>query len=128
MFAMNTMTAITMCKLAAPLLVAERQASIVNIGAAAAAKADAGMGANAASKAGIAKLTESLAAELAGSDVTVNAVLPTIIDTPTNRANMPDADFSTWVSPVDIASVIGFLASPAARCIDGAAIPVSRRS
>lgn len=126
MFRMNTLTAATMCKVALATLSEQSGAAIINIGAGAAAKADAGMGAYAASKAGVARLTESLAAELAGKDVTVNAVLPTIIDTPTNRADMADADFSTWVRPEDIARVIGFLASDQARCITGASIPVSR--
>ena len=126
MFRMNTLTTVTMCAVALEALKAQPGAAIVNIGAAAAGKADAGMGAYAASKAGVARLTESLAAELAGDDVTVNAVLPTIIDTPTNRADMPDADFASWVLPEDIARVIAFLISNEARAITGASIPVSR--
>lgn len=126
MFRMNALTAATTCKIALPLLADRRGAAIVNIGAAAAGRADAGMGAYTASKAAVARLTESLAAELAGSDVTVNAILPTIIDTPANRRDMPDADFSAWVRPQDIALVAEFLASPAARSISGASIPVSR--
>ncbi|WP_095012506.1 SDR family NAD(P)-dependent oxidoreductase [Tsuneonella mangrovi] len=126
MFRMNTLTAVTMCKVALDTLAGQPGAAIVNIGAGAAANADAGMGAYAASKAGVARLTESLAAELAGKDVTVNAILPTIIDTPTNRADMPDADFSSWVQPREIARVIAFLASDEARAITGASIPVSR--
>jgi NAD(P)-dependent dehydrogenase (short-subunit alcohol dehydrogenase family) len=128
MFAMNAVTAVTMTRVALPLLSATPGAAIVNIGAGSALQAGAGMGAYAASKSAVHKLTESLAAELAGSDCTVNAVLPSIIDTPTNRADMPDADFSQWVSPEAIAGVIAFLASPAARCISGALIPVSRGS
>ena len=126
MFRMNALTAVTMCKTCAPNLISQPGAAIINIGAAAAAKADAGMGAYAASKAAVARLTESLAAELAGEDITVHAVLPTIIDTPTNRADMPDADFSGWVSPAAIADVIVFLASDAARGVTGALIPVTR--
>lgn len=126
MFRMNALTAAAMCKAALPTISGQSGAAIVNIGANAAARADAGMGAYTASKAAVAKLTESLAAELGDKDVTVNAVLPTIIDTPTNRADMPDADFGEWVTPQDIAKVIGFLASDAARCITGASIPVSR--
>lgn len=126
MFRMNTLTTVTMCTVAMETLKGQPGAAVVNIGAAAAAKADAGMGAYAASKAGVARLTESLAAELGDDDVTVNAVLPTIIDTPTNRADMPDADFSEWVRPEDIARVIAFLISGEARAVTGASIPVSR--
>ena len=126
MFRMNTLTCVSMCTAALDTLKSVPGAAIVNIGAAAATKADAGMGAYAASKAGVARLTESLAAELGGDDVTVNAILPTIIDTPTNRADMPDADFSQWVQPADIAKAIAFLLSDEARAITGASIPVSR--
>lgn len=84
------------------------------------------MGAYAASKSGVHRLTEALAEELAGKGVTVNAILPSIIDTPANRADMPDADFSQWVKPQAIAAVILFLASPAAGAVTGALIPVTR--
>lgn len=126
MFAMNATTCVTMTAAALPTLKSTPGAAIVNIGAGSALVAGAGMGAYAASKQAVHKLTESLAAELAGSDCTVNAVLPSIIDTPTNRADMPDADWSQWVQPDALARVIEFLASPAARAISGALIPVSR--
>ena len=119
MFRINALTAVTTCKVLLPTLSEQAGAAIINIGAAAAGKADMGMGAYTASKAAVAKLTESLAAELADKDVTVNAVLPTIIDTATNRADMPDADFSSWVRAKDIAQVIAFLASDGARSITG---------
>lgn len=126
MFRLNVATAVTMTKAALPSLLARPGARIINIGAGAAAKAAAGMGAYAAAKSAIARLTESLAEELAGHDITVNAVLPSIIDTPTNRAEMPNADTSSWVKPEALADVILFLASPGARAISGALIPVTR--
>ncbi|MFZ4608140.1 MAG: SDR family oxidoreductase, partial [Caulobacter sp.] len=99
---------------------------IVSVGAGGAVKAAAGMGAYAASKAGVHRLTESLAEELKGR-VTVNAVLPSIIDTPTNRADMPDADFAAWVTPDEVAQAILWLASDAASGVTGALLPVSGR-
>ncbi|TCM40695.1 SDR family NAD(P)-dependent oxidoreductase [Novosphingobium sp. ST904] len=126
MQAMNLTTAATISQLALPELRKSAAGRIVNIGAGAALKAGAGMGAYAASKSGVHRLTEALAEELTGTSVTVNAVLPSIIDTPANRADMPDADYSTWVQPSAIAEVIGFLASDAGRSITGALIPVTR--
>lgn len=126
MQSMNLLSNATISQLALPLLKAASAGRIVNIGAGAAVKAGMGMGAYAASKSGVHRLTEALAEELGGSSVTVNAILPSIIDTPTNRADMPDADTSQWVSPAAVADVILFLASPAARSITGALIPVTR--
>lgn len=126
MFAMNALTCVTMTKAALPALQKAAAARIVNIGAGGAVIAAAGMGGYAASKGAVHRLTESLAAELAGQDITVNAILPSIIDTLTNRADMPDADFGQWVQPAAIADAILFLASPAARGISGALIPVTR--
>ena len=113
---------------ALPHLIKRGGGRIVNIGAGAAAtKAGAGMGAYTASKAGVAKLTESLAEEVKDRGVTVNALLPSIIDTPANRADMPNADFSRWVAPRAIADVILFLLSDQASAVTGALIPVSGR-
>jgi NAD(P)-dependent dehydrogenase (short-subunit alcohol dehydrogenase family) len=126
MFAMNVRSNANMTKAVLPFLARSPAGRIVNIGAGAAIQAAAGMGAYAASKAGVHRLTEALAAELSDSNITVNAVLPSIIDTPANRADMPDADPGTWVTPQAIADVILFLASPAARSISGALVPVTR--
>jgi NAD(P)-dependent dehydrogenase (short-subunit alcohol dehydrogenase family) len=127
MFSLNLKTAVVACKAALTHLIASGDGRIVTVGAMGATKAGAGMGAYAASKAGVAKLTESLAEELKDHRVTVNAVLPSIIDTPANRKDMPNADFSKWVAPADLASVILFLASAEARAVTGALIPVAGR-
>jgi NAD(P)-dependent dehydrogenase (short-subunit alcohol dehydrogenase family) len=125
MFALNLKTAIVASKAALPSLI-ESSGAIVNVGANAATKAGAGMGAYAASKAGVAKLTESLAEELKGK-VRVNAVLPSILDTPQNRKDMPDADPALWVAPDELAAVMLFLASDAASAVTGALVPVTGR-
>jgi NAD(P)-dependent dehydrogenase (short-subunit alcohol dehydrogenase family) len=126
LYSVNLKTAVCACKAVLPHL-SSQHGRIINIGANAAAKAGAGMGAYAASKAGVAKLTEALAEELKDQGITVNAVLPSIIDTPANRADMPNADFTRWVAPAALADVILFLASDAARAVTGALIPVSGR-
>ena len=100
---------------------------IVNIGANSAVKAGAGVGAYTASKSGVMRFTESLADELKDRDITVNAVLPSILDTPPNRADMPAADFKRWVKPEQLADVIVFLLSKQASAITGALIPVTGR-
>lgn len=97
---------------------------IVNIGAASAFKGNAGVSAYAASKSGVMRFTESLAEELKARGITVNAVLPSIIDTPPNRKDMPKADFDKWVRPAQLAGVIVFLLSEQASAITGALIPV----
>ena len=126
LYQINVKTAVNACQAALPHF-PKSGGRIVNIGAAGAVKAAAGMGAYAASKAGIARLTEALAEELKAKDTTVNAVLPSIIDTPVNRADMPNADYSTWVTPQALADVIVFLLSDRARAITGALIPVTGR-
>lgn len=127
LYTVNLKTAVVTSKAALPHLRARGSGRIINVGAGAAAKAGKGMGAYAAAKAGVAKLTESLAEEMKDHGITVNAVLPSIIDTPANRADMPTADFSRWVTPQALAEVILFLASDAARAVTGALIPVSGR-
>ena len=127
LFLMNVQTAANSSRAAIPYLRRSAAGRIVNIGANGALKAAAGMGPYAASKAGVHALTESLAEELKADGVTVNAVLPSIIDTPTNRADMPKADFASWVSPSELAAVILFLASEEASAITGALLPVTGR-
>jgi len=127
MFAINLRTALNASRAALPSLLESGAGRIVNVGAQAAVRAAEGMGAYAASKAAVHRLTESLAEELKLKGVTVNAVMPSIIDTPANRASMPDADFSRWVAPADLAAVLLFLASDQARAVTGALIPVSGR-
>ncbi|MGH6936027.1 MAG: SDR family NAD(P)-dependent oxidoreductase [Methylocella sp.] len=127
LFRTNLLTAATATKAALPHLRASKGA-IVNVGSAPAKKAGAGMGAYAASKAGVLRLTESLAEEEKNAGVRVNAVLPTIIDTPRNRADMPKADFSRWVKPEEIAKVILFLLSDDATAITGAELLIAGRT
>lgn len=127
LYKINLRSAVAVSKAALPHLRASGAGRIVNIGAGAAAKAGAGMGAYAASKAGVARLTEALAEELKDDRITVNAVLPSIIDTPPNRADMPKAEFDRWVKPEQLADVILFLLSDRAAAITGALLPVSGR-
>jgi NAD(P)-dependent dehydrogenase (short-subunit alcohol dehydrogenase family) len=126
LYALNVMTAVNACRAAIPHLTASSSARIINIGAISALQANTGMGPYAASKAGVHRLTEALAAEHKGK-ITVNAVLPSIIDTAANRASMPNADISKWVTPKELADVILFLASDAASAITGALLPVTGR-
>lgn len=127
MYAMNLRTAVVTCRAALQALRERGRGRIVNIGAGAAGRAGLGMGAYTASKAGVQRLTEALAEELKDERITVNCILPGIIDTPRNRLDMPEADFTRWVTPAAIAEVIAFLASDAAEAITGAAIPVTGR-
>ena len=127
MHALNVTTALNASRAAIPFLKQAPDGRIVNVGANGAVKAAVGMGAYAASKAGVHRLTEALAEELKATSVTVNAVLPSIIDTPANRADMGEADADKWVKPADLAAVMLFLASPAARAVTGALIPVTGR-
>jgi NAD(P)-dependent dehydrogenase (short-subunit alcohol dehydrogenase family) len=128
LYNINLKTAVCACKAALPHLLKNKAGRIVNIGAGAAAKpAAAGMGAYTASKAGVAKLTESLAEETKMQGITVNAILPSTIDTAANRKDMPDADFSKWVKAEEIGDLIAFLLSEKASAIRGASIPINGR-
>ncbi len=127
LFNLNVLTATNASRAAIPHLRRSAAGRIVNVGSAAALKASLGMGAYAASKAGVHALTQALAEELKGDNITVNAVLPSIIDTPANRTDMPDTDPATWVAPADLAAVMLFLASEAATAVTGALLPVTGR-
>lgn len=125
LYAMNLRSAVAASQAVLPHLAAGGR--IVNVGALAALKAGAGMGAYAASKAGVLRFTEALAEELKDRGVTVNAVMPSIIDTPANRADMPKAEFDRWVTPQALSRVVAFLLSDDAAAITGACLPVAGR-
>jgi NAD(P)-dependent dehydrogenase (short-subunit alcohol dehydrogenase family) len=127
MFALNLTTTLNACRAALPYLLESGAGRIVNVGAQSALQAASGFGPYAASKSAVHRLTEALANELKEKGVTVNAVLPSIIDTPLNRRDMPKADFDRWVAPADLAAVMLFLASDEARAVTGALIPVTGR-
>ena len=125
LFGVNARSALNMSRAVVPLMLKAGSGKIVNIGAFAAQKGVAQMGAYVASKSAVIRLTETMSAELRERNINVNCVLPTIIDTPENRKAMPDADPKRWVAPAALADVIVFLASDAARAIHGAALPVT---
>ena len=125
MLDVNARTVLNMSRAVVPVMLKGGGGKIVNIGAFAAQKGAAQMGAYIASKSAVIRLTETMAAELREQNINVNCVLPTIIDTPENRAAMPKADPKRWVAAPDLAQVIVFLASDAARAIHGAALPVT---
>ena len=121
----NARTLLHTARAVVPHMIAGGGGRIVNVGAYAAQKGAARMAAYVAAKSAVIRMTEAMAAELREKNINVNCVLPTIIDTPENRRAMPDADPSRWVAPADLAQVIVFLASPQARAVHGAAIPVT---
>jgi NAD(P)-dependent dehydrogenase (short-subunit alcohol dehydrogenase family) len=127
MFAINVRTAVLASQAALPHLLARGRGRIVNVGAAAAGQAALGMGAYAAAKSGVARLTEAMAEEFKDRGITVNAVLPSILDTPANRADMPKADPARWVRPEALARVVLFLLSDDGAPVTGALIPVKGR-
>jgi NAD(P)-dependent dehydrogenase (short-subunit alcohol dehydrogenase family) len=125
MLDLNAKSVINTSRAVVPGMIAAGQGKIVNIAALAGLGGKANMGAYSASKSAVIRLTESMSAELRDKGINVNCILPSIIDTPQNRADMPGADPRRWVSPEALADVVMFLASDAARAIHGAAIPVS---
>jgi len=124
MLALNLRSGYVLSTAAVPAMLKQKQGSIVNIASKAAVDHSAGTAAYAASKAAALAMVDSLAEDLRGTGVRVNSVLPSIIDTEANRAAMPNADFAKWPKPEDIAKVVLFLCSSAAKVIHGAAIPV----
>jgi NAD(P)-dependent dehydrogenase (short-subunit alcohol dehydrogenase family) len=121
----NARSLLNTARAVVPRMLASGGGKIVNVGAYAAQKGAANMGAYVASKSAVIRLTEAMAAELRSHNINVNCVLPTTLDTPENRAAMPQADPRRWVAPEDLAEAIAFLASDAARAIHGAALPVT---
>ena len=128
MMGLNARSVFNMCRATVPVLRSNGGGRIINGSARAAREGKAGMGPYCASKAAVITLTESLAAENKHEGLNVNCILPGTIDTPQNRADMPDADHSRWVPPSALADVVVFLASDAARCVSGAAVPVYGQS
>jgi NAD(P)-dependent dehydrogenase (short-subunit alcohol dehydrogenase family) len=124
MVSLNLRSGYALAKAAVPQMIAGKSGAIVNVAAKAAWDHAAGASAYAATKAAAVALMDSLAADLTGSGVRVNSILPSIIDTAANRTAMPGADFSKWPKPEDIARVVLFLSSDEARVIHGASIPV----
>ena len=122
---LNARTVLHAARAVVPRMLAAGGGKIVNVGAFAAQKGAAKMAAYTASKSAVIRLTEAMAAELREKSINVNCILPTIIDTPENRAAMPKADPQRWVAPQDLAKVVVFLASDDARAIHGAALPVT---
>ncbi|MCH9651407.1 MAG: SDR family NAD(P)-dependent oxidoreductase [Deltaproteobacteria bacterium] len=126
MMEMNATSCFLCCREAAKVLKANGGGRIVNVAAMPAlARGAAFMSAYAASKAAVLNLTQSLAEELAPDGITVNSIVPSIIDTPANRQAMPDADTSSWLPPKEIAGAMGFLMSDAARIVNGSALALS---
>ncbi|MBC8162896.1 MAG: SDR family NAD(P)-dependent oxidoreductase [Roseiflexaceae bacterium] len=124
----NLKTTVLSCAAAVPLMLARGGGAVINVGSRTALQPGANMAAYGVAKRGVLGLTEALAAELRDQHITANAVLPSVIDTPANRAANPGSDYSDWVQPAEIARVIRFLVGPHARVISGAAIPVYGRA
>jgi NAD(P)-dependent dehydrogenase (short-subunit alcohol dehydrogenase family) len=124
LFNANLRTTLVCCRAVLPQMLKQRRGKIVNVASRDGLAGTAGFAAYSASKSAVLRLTEALADEVKASNINVNCILPSTIDTPQNRAAIPNADFSQWVEPSALAEVIQFLVSDAARAINGAAIPV----
>jgi NAD(P)-dependent dehydrogenase (short-subunit alcohol dehydrogenase family) len=125
---LNLRTTFNTSKAVIKHMLSREKGSIINVAARAGISGTAKLGVYSASKSGVIRLTESMSAELKHKGIRVNCILPGTIDTPQNREDMPNADYSRWVEPEAIADVILFLASDQARAITGASIPVYGRS
>jgi NAD(P)-dependent dehydrogenase (short-subunit alcohol dehydrogenase family) len=125
MLGLNAGSVLNMARVVVPQMLTQGGGRIVNVGAAAGLRGAANMGAYSVSKSAVIRLTEAMSAELKAQNIRVNCILPTVMDTPRNRNDMPNADFAKWVTPAAMAEVIGFLASDAAGPIHGAALPVA---
>ena len=125
LFDLNARSVLHAVRAVVPHMLERGRGRIVNVGAVSAGRAEPNKGAYNASKTTVIRLTETMAAELRERGINVNCVLPSTLDTPDNRAAMPDADPSRWVPLADLAAVMVFLASDAARSVHGAAVPVT---
>jgi NAD(P)-dependent dehydrogenase (short-subunit alcohol dehydrogenase family) len=128
MLNLNARSVFVMCQAVIPHMIGQGYGKIINTASRAALSGDAYHSAYSVSKTAVVRLTESMAGELKDAGINVNCVMPGMIDTPQNRAAMPEADFSKWVAPEALADVILFLASDGAQAVNGAAIPVYGRS
>jgi NAD(P)-dependent dehydrogenase (short-subunit alcohol dehydrogenase family) len=124
LFNINVRTTLLSCRAVIPQMLKQGSGRIINVASRDGLNGSAGYAAYSASKSAVLRLTESLSHELKASNINVNCILPGTIDTPQNRAAVPDGDFSKWVEPAAIADVIVFLASDASRAVTGAAVPV----
>ncbi|MBC7545290.1 MAG: SDR family oxidoreductase [Candidatus Sericytochromatia bacterium] len=128
MLDLNATSVLILAQAVVPVMLAQSHGRIINVSARAALKGEALMAAYCVGKAAVLRLTEAMAAELGDSGITVNCILPSMIDTPQNRSAMPEADFSKWVTAASLADTVAFLASEQARDISGGAIPVYGRA
>ena len=124
LFNINLRSTLLSCGAVIPQMLKQESGKIINVASRDGLRGSAGYAAYSASKSAVLRLTESLVDELKASNINVNSIVPGTIDTPQNRAAMPNGEFSKWVEPAAIAEVIAFLASDAARAINGAALPV----
>src|SRR5260370_364721 len=124
MLVLNLRTGYVLSRAVGPVMIKQGSGAIVNVASRAAIDHAAGAAAYVASKAAAVAMIDSLAADLRGTGVRANSILPSIIDTDANRKAMPNSDFTKWPQPEDIARVILFLCSDAAKVINGAAVPV----